>query len=61
MTIVASLELRAEKEKIDREKTKKYWAEQKKLKDLEEKCKAIEEVKKARISLLLDHSALWHQ
>jgi predicted transcriptional regulator len=57
--IVAALELRADKEKLERAKIKKYWAEQKRLQAIKDKEENRKQIEARKIEMLLDHSAKW--
>lgn len=57
--IVASLELKAEQEKLDRAEREKRWAEQKRLQAIRDQHKIRAQQEKRRIEMLLDHSSKW--
>lgn len=58
-TIVAALELKAEQEKIDRTEREQRWAEQRRLKELEEQRKEFEEAMKYKAQKLIDDASKW--
>ena len=57
--IVASLELKAEQEKVDRAEREKRWAEQKRLQAIRDQHKIRAQEEKMRIEILLDQSSKW--
>lgn len=58
-SIVAALELRAEKEKDDRAVREKYWAEQKSLQEIREREARLREWEKKKVEMLIKHSSNW--
>lgn len=59
VSIVASLELRAENEKADKIKWEAARAEQRRLQDIEEKRKAAKVAEQRKVELLIHHAGQW--
>ena len=59
--VIASLELRAEKEKLERKERKKYQAEQNRIREIELKKLALKEMEERKIEMLLDYSSKWNK
>lgn len=57
--IVAYMELKAEQEKREREEREQRWADQRKLKELEEQRNAVEEARKQKALKLIDDASKW--